>query len=109
MVKTCIYYLIWLVWLSNGIGLNFYLHELCPGHVVLRQERELAEEGRLASEVVLKGVGCAVHGGQARHGRAHEHDAAGFRPQWPVALIPQVLHDQVHLGLVVVVKASVKH
>ena len=85
------------------------LHELRPGHVVFRQERELAEEGRLAAEVVLERVGRAVHGSQACHDRAHEHDAARFRPQRSVALVPQVLHDQVHLGLVVVVEARVEH
>ena len=85
------------------------LHELRPGHVVFRQERELAEEGRLAAEVVLERVGRAVHGSQARHGRAHEHDAARFWPQRSVALVSKVLHDQVGLGLVVVVEASVKN
>ena len=58
---------------------------------------------------MLERVGRAVHGSQARHGCAHEHDAARFWPQRSVALVAQVLHDQVHLGLVVVVEARVEH
>ena len=86
-----------------------HLQELCPRHVVFCQKRKFAEKGRLAAELVLQRIGRAVNGREAGHGRPHEHEAARFRSQRSVALVSKVLHDQVGLGLVVVVEASVKN
>ena len=58
---------------------------------------------------MLESVGRAVDGSQAGHGGPHEDQAAGLRPQRPVALIAEVLHDEVVLGLVVLVEASVEN